>query len=240
MGDMGDPVQLQANEVAKSLKGPLQDAIRRVERFSEEFPAEKDFHFYNNFPQFKSPVRSIQSRAEAVLNDIGLAKKLRPETSRFPSDPDESYDWLVALQDDLVEGIDAAVDQLNKETAAGKRGRSNEGFQTPQKCRGGAKSDGNPSDSAKVLKGSSERRPVPFHVRSIPRPQHKFDVAVDNSNTPFKHPQAPKPDANKEGTLRQLNWTQCTRNAGSVGTAIVYSCSFSSMGGMESEFGFCM
>lgn len=33
-----------------------------------------------------------------------------------------------------------------------------------------------------------ERCPVPFHVWSIPRPQDKFDVVVDNSNTPFKHP----------------------------------------------------
>lgn len=210
---MEDAVQVQANEVVKSLKGPLQEVIRRVERLSEDFPAEKDFHFYNNFPQFKTPVRGIQAQAEAVLNDIGLAKRLRPETSRFPRDPDESYDWLVALQDDLVEGIDAAVDQLNKETAAGKRRSSTEGYQTPLKFQRGVRSDGSPSESAKVLKGSSERRPVPFHVRSIPRPQNKFDVVVDNSNTPFKHPQAAKPDATTEGVLCQIElnlmYTRC-------------------------------
>ncbi|KAG0578426.1 hypothetical protein KC19_4G021800 [Ceratodon purpureus] len=197
MGDaMEDAGQAQANEVVKALKGPLQEAIRRVERLSEDFPAEKDFHFYNNFPQFKTPVKGIQAQAEALLNDIGMAKRLRPETSRFPSDGDESYDWLVAVQDDLVEGIDAAVDLLNKETAAGKRRSSVEGYQTPMKWQRG---DGSPSDSAKVSKGSSERRPVPFHVRSIPRPQNKFDVVVDNSNTPFKHPQVAKPDAKTEG-----------------------------------------
>lgn len=195
-----DAVQLQANEVAKVLKGPLHDAIRRVERFSEDFPAEKDFHFYNNFPQFKTPVRGIQSQAEAVLSEIGLTGRLRTERSRFPSDPDEGYDWLVALQDDLVEGIDAAVDQLNKETAAGKRGSSHEGFQTPRKLQAG----GSPGEAAQVAKGSSERRPVPFHVRSIPRPQNKFAVAVDNSNTPFKHPQASRPDARKKGMFCRL------------------------------------
>jgi len=184
--------QLQANEIAKSLKGPLSEVIRRVERLAEDFPSDKDFHFYNNFPQFKSPVRNIQSQAEALLNEIGLARSLRPEAGAFPSDPDESYDWLVALQDDLVEGIDAAVDQLNKETLAGKRSS----YESPSKFQTGGSS---PSEGAKLSKRSSERRPVPFHVKSIPRPQNKFEVAVDNSNTPFKHPQAPKADARKEG-----------------------------------------
>lgn len=193
MAQAEDAAQLRANEIAKSLKGPLTEAIRRVERLAEDFPSDKDFHFYNNFPQFKSPVQSIQSQAEALLNEIGLARNLRPETVGFPSDPDESYDWLVSLQDDLVEGIDAAVDHLNKETSAGKRSV----YETPRKFQTGGIS---PSEGAKLSKGSSERRPVPFHVKSIPRPQNKFEVAVDNSNTPFKHPQAPKAGARKEGT----------------------------------------
>lgn len=189
MAQSENAAQLQANEISKSLKGPLQEVIRRVERLSEDFPADKDFHFYNNFPLFKAPVRGIQSQAEALLSEIGRTKTV----GAFRSDPDESYDWLVALQDDIVEGIDAAVDQLNKETAAGKRGIS---YETPPK-----KFERSPSETAKVAgKGSSERRPVPFHVKSIPRPQNKFEIAVDNSNTPFKHPQAPKADAQTEGT----------------------------------------
>lgn len=196
MGDRENPAPLQANEVAKTLKGPVQDAIHRVERLAEEFPADKDFHFYNNFPQFKTPVRRIQTQVKDLLNDLGLANHLRPQTAGFPSDLDETYDWLVALQDDLMEGIDAAVDQLAKQKSDGKRGRPNEKFRTPTKFQ---KHDGSPSEGAKASKGSDERRSVPFHVRSIPRPQNKFDVMVDNSNTPFKHPQVQKLDSQSEG-----------------------------------------
>lgn len=201
MAQKEDAAQLLANEISNAVKGPLQEAIRRVDRLAEDFPSDKDFHFYNNFPHFNRPVRSIQSQVETLLTSVGLAKGLRTEPGAFPSDPDESYDWLVSLQDDLVEGVDAAVDKLNKETAAGKRGASNVGFETPKKV---SVTDGSPSGSAKASKGSSERRPVPFHVKSIPRPQNKFEVSVDNSNTPFKHPQGAKTDAQKEGMQFQF------------------------------------
>jgi len=91
----------------------LTEVIHKVERLAEDFPSDKDFYFNNNFPQFKSPVKSIQLQAEALLNEIGLARNLRLETIDFPSDPNESYYWLVSLQDNLVEGIDTAVDHLN-------------------------------------------------------------------------------------------------------------------------------
>lgn len=197
-----DPALAQAKTMMNTVNGALPEAIRRIERLTEEFPFDKDFHFYSNFPVFKSPVQKIQAQVESLLNELGSSKTLRPrlQSAQFPSDPDESYEWLVALQDDLVEGIDTAVDQFNKEKRDGKRGKLEveyEAYQTPKRSqhkgliRSGLESS--PSESARIAttaQGSSERRPVPFHVRSIPRPQDNFEVAVDNSNSPFKHPQA--------------------------------------------------
>lgn len=188
-----DSAELQSDEVLKVVKGPLPEAIRNVERLARAFPSDKDFHFYFNFPEFKDPVKRIQAQVTSLLSEIGLAEKSLSQSSVYPEDSDESYDWLVEVQDDLVEGIDTALDQFNKEKRNGKRGASDvgsEAVQSPLKVYKGSKSGESADENVKMAKGKGNKeRRIPFHVRSIPRPQDKFDIAVDNSNTPFKHPQ---------------------------------------------------
>lgn len=125
-------------------------------------------------------------------------------------DPDEAYDWLVNIHDDIFERVDVSMDEFKRvrqEHHSGKPGSVEDidsGFQlvygSRRKCRErklalGAKAtaaEGDISGGVKVLsrdkKTSGGRSRVPFHIPSIPRPQDRYNIFVDNSNVPFKHP----------------------------------------------------
>ncbi|KAH9532877.1 hypothetical protein CY35_18G022400 [Sphagnum magellanicum] len=187
-----DPVRLEADEILQCIK-KLPDTIRDVERLAQRVPSDVDFHFFSNFQEFKAPIRGMQAQVESLLNEIGMAKELRPQVAAWPNDPDETYDWLVGVQDDLVEGIDTALDQFELEKRAQKKGKSKsepEKTMQVQTVMQQQSSDGFTEvvKLSKPRKQVNEGRSIPFHIRSIPRPQDKFDIAPDNSNTPFKHP----------------------------------------------------
>jgi exosome complex exonuclease RRP6 len=202
-----DPVRLEADEILQCIK-KLPDTIRDVERLAQRVPSDVDFHFFSNFQEFKAPIRGMQAQVESLLNEIGMAKELRPQVAAWPNDPDETYDWLVGVQDDLVEGIDTALDQFELEKRAQKKGKSKsepEKTMQVQTVMQQQSSDGFTEvvKLSKPRKQVHEGRSIPFHIRSIPRPQDKFDIAPDNSNTPFKHPCSLNNSEKKNGGTKQ-------------------------------------
>ncbi|CAM6040350.1 unnamed protein product [Sphagnum compactum] len=213
-----DPVRLEADEILQCIK-KLPDTIRDVERLAQRIPSDVDFHFFSNFQEFKAPMRGMQAQVESLLNEIGMAKELRPQVAAWPNDPDETYDWLVGVQDDLVEGIDTALDQFELEKRARKKGKSKsepEKTMQVQTVMQQQSSDGFTEvvKLSKPRKQVNEGRPIPFHIRSIPRPQDKFDIAPDNSNTPFKHPCSLNNSEKKNGELIKMEYVEGALEAG--------------------------
>jgi exosome complex exonuclease RRP6 len=98
----------------KASSGPLSAAASRLSACSRALPSSRDFHFYNNFPAFKSPVGAAAAKADASLGVIGGASILPTRQQLFPMgrDLDDAHDWLVALNDDLLERFGAFTDEF--------------------------------------------------------------------------------------------------------------------------------
>lgn len=200
----------RAQNLQNLVRGPLASSIQHLSDSSRNIPPGTDFHFFNNFPAFRQPITIIKNRSESLLREIGASQSLWKRPSRFPADPDEAYDWLVNIHDDIFERVDVSMDEFKRvrqEHHSGKPGSVDDiesGFQlvygSRRKCRErklalGAKAtaaEGDISGGVKVLsrdkKTSGGRSRVPFHIPSIPRPQDRYNIFVDNSNVPFKHP----------------------------------------------------
>ncbi|CAM6101531.1 unnamed protein product [Calypogeia fissa] len=178
------------------VRGPLSESVKALERLSHDLPTGHDFHFYSNFREFRSPVADVQSRVVSLLSQLGSLKDVVPHASPFPTDVDEGYDWLVGVQDALLERVDASLEkfyvdlkqkpELNAFETSSRKSLSTK---TPLRSSGSAGGEASKAVDVKVARGKekSMRSPVPFHIPSIPRPQDRFDDAVDNSNTPFRH-----------------------------------------------------
>ncbi|KAL6842391.1 hypothetical protein ACP4OV_027818 [Aristida adscensionis] len=195
--------------------GPLAAAAARLSARSRALPSSRDFHFYNNFPAFKSPLGAAAARAEDSLGVLGAAPLLPRQQPPFPggSDLDDAHDWLVALNDDLLERFGASMDEFKllreKEEATGRRNEpeaasgAGDGFQVvygkkkKKKVSGEEESVGRvesfgASGSVRMATKDNAATPgtkakVPFHIPSIPRPQVVYRILVDNSNKPFEH-----------------------------------------------------
>lgn len=200
----------RAQNLQKLVRGPLASSIQHLSDSSRNIPPGTDFHFFNNFPAFRQPITIIKNRSESLLREIGASQSLWKRPSRFPADPDEAYDWLVNIHDDIFERVDVSMDEFKRvrqEHHSGKPGSVDDidsGFQlvygSRRKCRErklalgakGTAAEGDISGGVKVLsrdkKTSGGRSRVPFHIPSIPRPQDRYNIFVDNSNVPFKHP----------------------------------------------------
>ncbi|KAI5078454.1 hypothetical protein GOP47_0006125 [Adiantum capillus-veneris] len=155
----GEEEEVKVRLVAETTQ--LVESAERLERASRLLPTHEDFHFYSNFPEFREPVQGIESRVNEILSQLSSLRTLS-RAPVLPTDVDEYSDWLVSMQDELLE--QRRRDLLMKETKP------------------------LPEVGGKAVTMQPEKCPVPFHVWSIPRPQDKFDVPVDNSNTPFRHP----------------------------------------------------
>lgn len=200
----------RAQNLQNLVRGPLASSIQNLSDSSRNIPPGTDFHFFNNFPAFRQPITIIKTRSESLLREIGASQSLWKRPSRFPADPDEAYDWLVNIQDDIFERVDVSMDEfkrVKKEHHSGKPGSLDDiesGFQLVYGSRKkgrerklalgamGTGAEGDSSGGVKVLsrdkKTTSGRSRVPFHIPSIPRPQDRYNIFVDNSNVPFKHP----------------------------------------------------
>ncbi|KAJ0981713.1 hypothetical protein J5N97_009968 [Dioscorea zingiberensis] len=201
------PVKDKVDALQELVSRRLGSSVARLSAASRSIPSEKDFHFYNNFPEFRRPANSIATRSEASLRSLSSTSlwgsKLPPG---FPDDLDDSYDWLVNVNDDILERFSVSMDESKKlrekqeEGGISRLGDDSEGFQLVYGkkkraaigLRGGAERDeGYVASGVKVAsrdkKVSSARPKVPFHIPSIPRPQDEFNIIVNNSNQPFEH-----------------------------------------------------
>lgn len=213
-----DPSQSQpqsAKHKAETLQrftsGPLSSSLSKLSGSSRGIPSDKDFHFYYNFAEFKSPVKEISDDAQQMLRAIGSSSaQLWGKEMEFPQgDLDDAYDWLVSANDEVFERFDVSVDDFRRarkeEEEGGPSGMaanaevSESGFQL---VYGKHKKKGLLSQvvveekdrvESSVKMASRDKKTmggkpkVPFHVPSIPRPQDKFKIVVNNSNQPFDH-----------------------------------------------------
>lgn len=196
----------------ESSSGPLAAAAARLSARSRAIPLARDFHFYNNFPSFKSPVGAAATKAESSLGILGESPLLpKQQQTPFPQeDLDEAYDWLVARNDDLLEMFGSSADEFKarreKEEAEGRKDApqeiSGDGFQVvygkkKKKMGMGEEEIGRgqtfgASGSVKMATmdkaaASGTKAKVPFHIPSIARPQDLYRIVVDNTSKPFAH-----------------------------------------------------
>ncbi|MED6145326.1 hypothetical protein PIB30_024079 [Stylosanthes scabra] len=199
--------------------GPLSSSIANLSASSRCIPSDKDFHFYRNFDEFKAPIADIARESQSILEAIGASGKIwgreaaPPAAGAFPADMDDAYDWLVSVNDDILERFDVMADEFRRvrqeEEETGRPASSavameDDGFQLVcgKKKRGGSRlgSPGNATmDSEMSLAASAVKvatkdkktagpKPkVPFHIPTIRKPQEDYNILVNNSNMPFEH-----------------------------------------------------
>ncbi|KAK7267021.1 hypothetical protein RIF29_19685 [Crotalaria pallida] len=186
--------------------GPISSSVSKLTASSRCIPSERDFHFYRNFDEFKLPVNEIAKESQLMLESIGasIAKE-----APFPVDIDDAYDWLVNVNDDVLERFDVSADEFRKvrmeeeETGrpAGSSGMEEDGFQlVVGKKKKGERDLGRSLEkvvmetetagvkvATKDKKTMGPKAKVPFHIPTIRRPQDEFSIMVNNANVPFEH-----------------------------------------------------
>ena len=171
----------------------LPQTLTDLDRASRHLPIEEDFHFYNNFDAFREPVKALMQRAANVMSLISCLNMLRG-ASAMPDDGEDLYDWLVNLQDDLLEHVDTSFDEFKIDRAKKGLAAEDDGFmiQDRKKRRKHGKDVQLGSDIS-IINIAKEKNAIRFHKWELARPQEKFADTVDNSNTPFMHPNSAHP-----------------------------------------------
>lgn len=193
-----------------SSKGALPTSVAKLSGSSRIIPSQTDFHFYNNFPEFKNPVAEIDDKSSTLLTNIGASEDLLgkpillPDDQKVELDEDLATDWLVNVNDEMYERVDVSLDdfkrQRKKEEESGVRtmrvgedGEEN-GFQMVygkknKKLSGGAERnvEGVAKGALEVKVAAKVKPKVPFHIPSIPRPQDEYKIIVNNTNQPYEH-----------------------------------------------------
>ena len=92
----------------------LSSSISRLSRSSRAVPSEKDFHFYHNFEQFRSPVKEVAAASHAMLEMIGSSADIwgGEMAMAYPGDHDDGYDWVVNGNDEAYDRFDAAAEEF--------------------------------------------------------------------------------------------------------------------------------
>ena len=194
----------------ESSSGPLAAAAVRLSARSRAVPPGRDFHFYNNFASFKSPVGAAAAWAESSLGILGASPLLPKQQQQQPAFPredlDDALDWLVARNDDLLEMFGASADEFKalreKQEAAGRKIAPDElvgdGFQVvygKKKKKVDTGEEGEAFGASVSVRmatmdraaTSGTKAKVPFHIPTIPRPQDVYRIVVDNTSKPFQH-----------------------------------------------------
>ncbi|XP_050370361.1 protein RRP6-like 2 [Argentina anserina] len=150
--------------------GRLASSVSNLSGSSRAIPSSEDFFYFRNFDEFKLPIEEMARQSQSMLESIAASDK-----TPFPSDLDDAYDWLVNANDDVLERVDASVDEFKR-----TRKEDEEGFQLVSGKKKKADHHPNPTQVKNKPK-------VPFHVPSIRKPQEQFNILVNNSNQPFDH-----------------------------------------------------
>ncbi|GLJ17682.1 hypothetical protein SUGI_0308520 [Cryptomeria japonica] len=206
--DNEETVKDRAENLQKLVRGPLASSVEKLSNSLRNIPLGTDFHFYNNFPDFKHPVEDLKNRSECLLNEIGTSPSLCKRVAGIPVDPDDAQEWIVDVQDDILERVDVSMDEFKKLGKGGKPGSLDDLESGFRLVYGKKKRDGNNrrevgvsktavsrveggSSGVKVVsrdkKTAGGRSRVPFHLPNISRPQDRYKIFVDNKNTPYKH-----------------------------------------------------
>ncbi|GKV48109.1 hypothetical protein SLEP1_g54944 [Rubroshorea leprosula] len=211
-------------EKAQSLQtlatGSLSPSLSSLSSSSKAIPSNKDFHFFYNFDEFKLPIEEIASKSQSMLESIGSSGRIWGNKQiAFPEnvdvDGDDAYDWLVNVNDELLERFDVSIDEYQrirkKEKETGRvlsSAMEEDGFQLVYGKKkkkeagdfaidsGGGSVNGkgelapdSSSSGVKVKKAVSGtgKAKVPFHVPTIRKSQEEFNILVNNANQPFEH-----------------------------------------------------
>ncbi|WCJ43580.1 Polynucleotidyl transferase ribonuclease H fold protein with HRDC domain [Euphorbia peplus] len=181
--------------------GPLSSSLSSLSASAHSIPSNKDFHFYYNFDDFKLPIQQIAHKSQSLLDSIGSSNPIFDDTLLFPGDvdADESYDWLVNMNDEILERLQVSLDEfqsvrkMEEETGMG----SENGFQLVYgKKKKGLVNSGNGCSSGDTIldsrvkvdmKAKRVKAKVSFHIPTIKKPQEEYSILVNNSNRPFEH-----------------------------------------------------
>ncbi|KAK8639136.1 hypothetical protein V6N13_137529 [Hibiscus sabdariffa] len=169
----------------------------------------------------------IAQISDSLLESIGSSAKTLciDNAIGLPNDiaDDEAYDWLVDVNDQILEPLDVSIDEFknirNKQEETGGFVGSDQdidGFRLvygKKKKKGdcGLMDDsvgesvcgiegGSPSSSGVKVKewavpgGTAGKAKVPFHIPTIRKPQEEYNILVNNSNKPFEHAWLQKSD----------------------------------------------
>eukprot|EP00850_Spirogloea_muscicola_P003222 SM000013S26391 [mRNA] locus=s13:177136:182923:- [translate_table: standard] len=166
--------------------GPLASAVEAATAAAEGLPEDDDFHYYASFRAFAGRVEALAARSEALLATFGgggsggaAALPLWPAGA----DADDAAEWLVDVQDGLMERVDAALDE-----ARGQRPSSSAAL------------------PAAAVPTSTHVRRVPFHMPTLPRPQARFKDGVDNANAAATTSSRTHPLEDQLRDLRHPSW----------------------------------
>ncbi|KAK8962625.1 hypothetical protein KSP40_PGU016614 [Platanthera guangdongensis] len=199
-----ESVEQKAEALESLIAGPLAYSASRLLSHSRGLPSDKDFHFYNNFDEFKLPAREIATKTESSLGEVASSISLwgSKKPPPLPEELEEAYDWLVNLNDDFLEKFGISMDDFRssreKQEQSGMAA-SGDGFQLvcgKKKKKdivlNQEKTEATPSSLgikmvSRDQKTTAARAKVPFHLPNIPRPQTQFNILVNNNNTPFQH-----------------------------------------------------
>ncbi|KAL3825637.1 hypothetical protein ACJIZ3_021666 [Penstemon smallii] len=188
--------------------GTLPISIAKLSGSSRVIPSHKSFHFYNNFQDFKNPVKVIDENSKTLLKKIGASEKLFGKAIDFPDDreieldDDVALDWLVNVNDEIFERFDVSLDEFKgsrkREEESGVRNMrvddEDDGFQmvygkkNKKLLAAGKNVENGRVKGVQEVKVATKLKPkIPFHVPTITKPQDEYKIIVNNSNQPFDH-----------------------------------------------------
>ncbi|KAJ4834948.1 hypothetical protein Tsubulata_021473 [Turnera subulata] len=214
--DMMEEATSKSQSLQTLAAGPFASSLGGLAASSRAIPSNKDFHFYHNFDEFKLPVRQIAAKSRTLLESIGSPARnpIFRQRMEFPADADadgdEAYDWLVNVNDELLERFDSSIDEFKRAreeeeeeqgsahaarvSAASREGgfrvvmgRKKKGLVKGASVGGGSESvlGVKVADNKRGIVGAKPK--VPFHIPTIRRPQDEFSILVNNTNQPFDH-----------------------------------------------------
>ncbi|XP_021828799.1 protein RRP6-like 2 isoform X2 [Prunus avium] len=202
-----DQPQPPRTEALQTLtEGPLSSSISKLSGSSRGIPSNLDFYFYRNFDEFKAPIEQITEQSQSMLGSVGSSAPIWGKKMAVPQDLDHEYDWLVNVNDEVLERFDSSVEEFKRirnEAEEPKRPMiadfdSENGFQLvcgkkKKGPSGSASANGDSTQVSSVKVATKDKKTVgtkpkvPFHIPTIRRPQEEFNIYFNNSNQPFEH-----------------------------------------------------
>ncbi|KAE8713430.1 Polynucleotidyl transferase [Hibiscus syriacus] len=120
MEDQSQPSK-SSQVIQKLASGPLSSSLFSLSSSSRTLPSNQDFHFFNNFNDFKLTIDQIAKISDSFLESIGASAKTwgANKVINLPNNiesivDDEAYDWLVDINDEIWERFDVSMDEFQK------------------------------------------------------------------------------------------------------------------------------